>query len=571
MNALHLTNYLIKMYTMKNLRTYLLVVLAAAFLMSCGGGVAPIVSTPVENIDALPLKAGALSDEELKTWAAADLLTDTIPGMSVDKAYAEIIKGKKGQTVIVGVIDSGIDIEHEDLKDVIWINKDEVPNNGKDDDKNGYVDDVHGWNFLGDVVAENMEFVRYMKKLGPKFEGKSESAISSVDRADYELYQKAKAEYAQKVAEANGVVARYEQILSQVTPAHQAMTKKLGKEDYTQKDLAGIANPNSTEQQQIGMLSQMLNFGSTVPDVIKQLNGGIDYYKGRLTTHFNLEEDFRSKLNDDPDDFSSKYYGNGDVDGPDPEKKDAQHGTHVAGIIAAKRGNGVGMNGVANNVQIMVVRAVPDGDEYDKDIALAIRYAADNGAKVINTSFGKYYSPHPEWVWDAIKYAAKKDVLIVNAAGNEGFDLDGIEVYPNDQQKTGPEVADNFITIGALNYDYGSEMVANFSNFGKSNVDVFAPGVKIWSTTPLNTYEFLQGTSMAAPAVAGVAAMIRSQYPSLSAKQVKQVLMNSGLSSKTPVILAGDESQKNNFGNISKSGKMVNMYNALIMASKMAR
>ncbi|NNM24062.1 MAG: S8 family serine peptidase [Flavobacteriaceae bacterium] len=571
MNALHLTNYLIKMYTMKNLRTYLLVVLAAAFLMSCGGGVAPIVSTPVENIDALPLKAGALSDEELKTWAAADLLTDTIPGMSVDKAYAEIIKGKKGQAVIVGVIDSGIDIEHEDLKDVIWINKDEVPNNGKDDDKNGYVDDVHGWNFLGDVVAENMEFVRYMKKLGPKFEGKSESAISSVDRADYELYQKAKAEYAQKVAEANGVVARYEQILSQVTPAHQAMTKKLGKEDYTQKDLAGIANPNSTEQQQIGMLSQMLNFGSTVPEVIKQLNGGIDYYKGRLTTHFNLEEDFRAKLNDDPDDFSSKYYGNGDVDGPDPEKKDAQHGTHVAGIIAAKRGNGVGMNGVANNVQIMVVRAVPDGDEYDKDIALAIRYAVDNGAKVINTSFGKYYSPHPEWVWDAIKYAAKKDVLIVNAAGNEGFDLDGIEVYPNDQQKTGPEVADNFITIGALNYDYGSEMVANFSNFGKSNVDVFAPGVKIWSTTPLNTYEFLQGTSMAAPAVAGVAAMIRSQYPSLSAKQVKQVLMNSGLSSKTPVILAGDESQKNNFGNISKSGKMVNMYNALIMASKMAR
>ncbi|MBT8255402.1 MAG: S8 family peptidase [Bacteroidia bacterium] len=571
MNALHLTNYLIKMYTMKNLRTYLLVVLAAAFLMSCGGGVAPIVSTPVENIDALPLKAGALSDEELKTWAAADLLTDTIPGMSVDKAYAEIIKGKKGQAVIVGVIDSGIDIEHEDLKDVIWINKDEVPNNGKDDDKNGYVDDVHGWNFLGDVVAENMEFVRYMKKLGPKFEGKSESAISSVDRADYELYQKAKAEYAQKVAEANGVVARYEQILSQVTPAHQAMTKKLGKEDYTQKDLAGIANPNSTEQQQIGMLSQMLNFGSTVPDVIKQLNGGIDYYKGRLTTHFNLEEDFRAKLNDDPDDFSSKYYGNGDVDGPDPEKKDAQHGTHVAGIIAAKRGNGVGMNGVANNVQIMVVRAVPDGDEYDKDIALAIRYAVDNGAKVINTSFGKYYSPHPEWVWGAIKYAAKKDVLIVNAAGNEGFDLDGIEVYPNDQQKTGPEVADNFITIGALNYDYGSEMVANFSNFGKSNVDVFAPGVKIWSTTPLNTYEFLQGTSMAAPAVAGVAAMIRSQYPSLSAKQVKQVLMNSGLSSKTPVILAGDESQKNNFGNISKSGKMVNMYNALIMASKMAR
>ncbi len=202
---------------------------------------------------------------------------------------------------------------------------------------------------------------------------------------------------------------------------------------------------------------------------------------------------------------------------------------------------------------------------------MAIRYAVDNGAKVINTSFGKYYSPHPEWVWDAIKYAADNDVLIVNAAGNEGFDLDGIQVYPNDQKGTGAEIGDTFITIGALNYDYGSEMVANFSNFGKSNVDVFAPGVKIWSTTPLNTYEYLQGTSMAAPAVAGVAAMIRSYYPGLSAKQVKQILMNSGLNSKTPVILGGDESNKDNFSNISKSGKMVNLYNALIMADKMSR
>ena len=229
------------------------------------------------------------------------------------------------------------------------------------------------------------------------------------------------------------------------------------------------------------------------------------------------------------------------------------------------------MNGVADNAEIMVVRAVPDGDEYDKDIALAIRYAVDNGAKVINTSFGKYYSPNPEWVWDAIKYAAKKDVLIVNAAGNEGFDLDGVQVYPMDQQGTGAEISDTFITVGALNLKYGSEMVANFSNYGKSNVDVFAPGVKIWSTTPLNTYEFLQGTSMAAPNVAGVAATIRSYYPKLKAKQVKQILMDSGIPSKTPVILAGDPSNTDNFSNISKSAKMVNMYNALIMADKMSR
>ena len=556
---------------MKFIKASLCTVAAAALLSGCTGGVAPIVSTPVENIDTLPLKAVPLTDSELKSWAAADLLTDTIPGMSVDRAYNEILKGRKGQKVIVGVIDSGVDIEHEDLKDVIWTNKGEVAGNGKDDDNNGYVDDIHGWNFLGNIVKENMEYVRYMKKLGPKFEGKTEASISAADRADFEIYQKAKAEYSKDIAEANGVVDRYNQILSQLEPAHKAMAKKLGKEDYSQKDLTAIQNPSADEQQQIGILSQMLNFGDSVPDVIEQIKGGVDYYKGRLSSHFNMETNFRKVLGDNPDTMDITNYGNNDVDGPDAKEEDAQHGTHVAGIIAAKRNNGIGMDGVASNAEIMVLRAVPDGDEYDKDIALAIRYAVDNGAKIINTSFGKYYSPHPEWVWDAIKYASDKDVLIVNAAGNEAYDLDTIQVYPNDQKGTGEEVGDTFITIGALNYDYGSEMVADFSNYGKSNVDVFAPGVKIYSTTPLNTYEYLQGTSMAAPAVAGVAATIRSYFPKLSAKQVKQILMNSGLTSKTPVILGGDESNQNNFSSITKSGKMVNLYNALIMADKMSR
>ncbi|MDC8005118.1 S8 family peptidase [Aureisphaera galaxeae] len=557
---------------MNFIKASLFTVATAALLSGCTGGVAPIVSTPIENIDTLPLKAQPLTDSQLKSWAAADLLTDTIPGMSVDKAYNEILKGRKGQKVIVGVIDSGVDIEHEDLKDVIWTNKDEIPGNGKDDDNNGYVDDIHGWNFLGDIIAENMEYVRYMKKLGPKFEGKTEASISATDRADFDIYKKAVAEYEKDVAEANGVVQQYTQILAQVKPAHEAMAKKFGKEDYTKEDLAGIQNPSADEQQQIGMLSQMLNFGDSIPEVIKEINGGIDYYKGRLTTHFNMETNFREAIGDNPDDLDDKKgYGNNDVDGPDPKEEDALHGTHVAGIIAAKRNNGIGMNGVADNAEIMVIRAVPDGDEYDKDIALAIRYAVDNGAKVINTSFGKYYSPHPEWVWDAIKYASKKDVLIVNAAGNEAYDLDTIQVFPNDQKGTGEEIGDTFITIGALNYDYGSEMVANFSNYGVSNVDAFAPGVKIYSTTPLNEYEYLQGTSMAAPAVAGVAATIRSYFPKLSAKQVKQILMNSGLTSKTPVILGGDASKQSNFNTISNSGKMVNLYNALIMADKMSR
>ncbi len=552
-------------------KTSLLLAFSAIILASCGTNVSPIVSTPIKNVDTLSLKITPLSGDEYKTWGAANLLSDTIPGMSVEKAYTEILNSRKGEMVIVAVIDSGVDIEHEDLKNVIWVNKNEIPGNGIDDDKNGYIDDIHGWNFLGDIIAENMEFVRYIKKLGPKFDGKTESSISATDRADFAIYQKAKAEYEKEYQEALANKSRYQEILKNVKPAHRAMVKKFGKENYTAKDLSEIKNPTPDEQQQIGLLTQMLSFSDSVPELIEQLTGGIDYFSGRLDTHFNLDKDFRKVLGDNADDYSSKFYGNNDVDGPDPKKEDAKHGTHVSGIIAAQRNNGIGMNGVAKNVQIMVVRAVPDGDEYDKDIAFAIRYAVDNGAKVINTSFGKYYSPHPEWVHGAIKYAASKDVLIVNASGNEGLNLDTVDVYPNDQSKTGPEISDNVLTVGALNYKYGSEMVASFSNYGKSNVDVFAPGVKIWSTTPLNTYEYLQGTSMAAPAVAGIAATIRSQFPTLSAKQVKQIIIDSGLTSNSPVILGGDASNTDSFTNISKSGKMVNMYNALIMADKLSR
>jgi subtilisin family serine protease len=544
---------------------------AAFVLTSCGSSVAPIVSTPIENIDNIPLKTAPLNDAQYERWGAADLVADTIPGMSVDRAYNEILKNRKGETVIVGVIDSGVDIEHEDLKNVIWTNEDEIPGNNIDDDNNGYVDDIHGWNFLGDIVAENMEYVRYLKKLGPKYEGKPETSISAADREEYALYKKAKAEYEKEYQQAMAQKQQYEQILQQVKPAHEAMTQKFGKEDYTAEELAAIENPSATEQQQIAMLTQMLNFGDSVPEVLKELKGGIDYFGARLDSHFNVEKDFRGVLGDDPNDITDTGYGNNDVDGPDVKKEDARHGTHVAGIIAGERTNEIGIDGVAQNVEIMVLRAVPDGDEYDKDIALAIRYAADNGAKVINTSFGKYYSPHPEWVRDAITYAAAQDVLIVNAAGNEGIDLDTTEVYPNDQTLTGPEYTNNVLTVGALSYKYGEEMVAPFSNYGISNVDVFAPGVKIWATTPLNTYEFLQGTSMAAPAVAGVAATIRSLYPGLSAPQVKQIIMDSGLASNSTVVLGGDPSNTEKFGAISKSGKMVNLYNALIMADRMAR
>ncbi|QQX77643.1 MULTISPECIES: S8 family peptidase [Aequorivita] len=555
---------------MKLFKITLFAVALSTALASCGSG-APIVATPIQNIDSNPLKITPLTDEQLKHWPAMDLVKDTVPGMSVDKAYSEIIKKRKGETVIVGVIDSGVDIDHEDLKSVVWTNPDEIAGNGIDDDKNGFIDDIHGWNFLGNITDENMEYVRIIRKFKPKFEGKSEASISAADRKDFAIYQKAKAEYEKESSEVTANKLRYEQILSQLKPTHEAMAKKLGKADYTKEDLAAINNPSPQEQQQIAMLTQMLNFADSVPEVLEELEGGIEYFSGRLDNNFNMTKDFRGVLGDNPEDFADNIYGDNNVAGPDPTKENVKHGTHVAGIIAAERNNGIGMDGVANNVKIMAIRAVPDGDEYDKDIALAIRYAVDNGAKVLNTSFGKYYSPQADWVYDAIKYAASKDVLIVNAAGNDGFDLDTVNVYPNDQFDNGSEMANSFLTVGALNYEYGSEMVANFSNYGKTNVDVFAPGVKIWATTPLNTYEFLQGTSMAAPEVAGVAAMIRSYYPKLSAAQVKQILMDSGLSINTQVVLGGEASNTEPFSNISKSGKIVNMYNALIMADKMSQ
>ena len=550
----------------------LLPVVVAGVLAGCSSSAPMIVSTPVENIDNIPLKVVDLNDDQLKNWSAADLETDTIPGMSVDKAYAEIIKNNKPSPVIVAVIDSGVDIDHEDLKNVIWTNPKEIPGNGKDDDKNGYIDDVHGWNFLGDAVAENMEYVRIYNRYRSKYENKAESSISASDKAEYQLYKRAKAEFDKEIAETKSSIQQYTQIKQTIEQAHASATEALGTPDYTKEEIADWKPQAQELQQAKNIISQIqYNVDENIPKALEQLDEALDYYNERLDVHFKLDLNGREIVGDDPYDITDTDYGNNEVTGPDPKKEDLKHGTHVAGIIAAQRNNGIGIDGVANNAQIMVLRTVPDGDEYDKDVALAIRYAVDNGAKVINTSFGKYFSQNPEWVMDALEYAAKKDVLIVNAAGNESLDLDTNMVYPNDQEPGSPqEISDSFLVVGSLNYEYGADLVSTFSNYGKTNVDVFAPGTKIWSTVPNNEYEFLQGTSMASPAVAGVATLIRGYYPKLSAAQVKQIIMDSGLSTKSTVIIGGDVNKKSAFGELSTSGKMVNLYNALILASQVA-
>lgn len=524
-------------------KPYVYVVLSLA-LVSCGPA-ASVVSTPVENIDKMPLKMTPLKENDLKRWSHLDLTKDTVPGMSVDLAY-NFLKGKKGQKVTVGIVDSGVDINHEDLKAVIWTNPKEIAGNKIDDDKNGYVDDIHGWNFLGDAVHEQLELTRIVKK-GP----------GTPD------YDKAKADLDKQIKEVSAQKPQLDMILS----AEKAIKDHLKKDNFTLEEVKKIETTDQKLLQAKMMFSQILA-NTTKAEFDKEIEEYKDYVYGQLNYNLNVDFDGRKVVGDNPDNLSDKKYGNNNVVGPEP--KEAKHGTHVAGIVAQVRGNKKGGDGIANNVQIMGVRAVPNGDEYDKDIALGIRYAVDNGAKVINGSFGKYYSPHKEWVQDAIKYAASKDVLVIFAAGNDSKDVDTENKYPNDSYDGAPEVSDNVLIVGALNYEYGTKLVANFSNYGQKNVDVFAPGVKIYATTPLNNYEYLQGTSMASPNVAGVAALIRSYYPNLKASEVKQLLINSG-TSLTNTILVGEDQHKANFKEISKSGKIVNALNALIMADRMSK
>ncbi len=540
--------------------------ISAAFLLTACGSTA-LVSTPIENIDAIPLKLAPLTEAQKKDWGHLDLVADTIPGMSVNRAYTDIIKNKKGHQVIVAVLDSGMDLDHEDLKDVLWTNTKEIPNNNIDDDNNGYVDDIHGYNFLGESYNEQLEVARILRlKIGDAaYQAKAK------ERFDEDV---AKAKQRQDITKQNK--EQSEKIMEVIQDADAAAKKELNKETYTAHDLATIKSEDPMLNQFVNILTQLLASENTISEIKDEINSDIErfsegnkYYTEQLEYNLNIDFDGRTVVGDNPYDINDIGYGNGD---PRNRVEDEAHATHVAGIIAAVRNNGIGMNGVANNVAIMSVRAVPNGDEYDKDIALGIRYAVDNGAKIINGSFGKAFSPNAQWVYDAIKYAASKDVLFVHAAGNDALNLDDPKNsnFPNDQVNNGPEISDNVITVGAIDENYGSEMVTSFSNYGAINVDIFAPGQDIYSTVPDSKYKYFNGTSMAAPAVAGLAALIRSQYPKLTAPEVKHIIMESGLSIKTPVILGGDNSKTATLKEISKSGKIANVYNALILADQVS-
>ena len=494
-------------------------------------------------------------------WQNLDLQTDSTFGISTEKAYKELLKGKKSTPVVVGVLDGGVDILHEDLKSVLWVNKKEKAGNGKDDDKNGYIDDVHGWNFLSSVNYETLELTRLVRRDNARFAGKDSSTVSAAELPAFRAYQANKAELEKELAEAKVGIQRFEAIKTAI----DNVVKKIGKEKPTLEDFQQFTPSDDMEANVKRIMLQQLKNSTFEEFYNTQVLPGYDHFKSQIDYNLNIDYNPRTVVGDDPNNAKERFYGNNDVAGPD-----AKHGSHVAGIIGADRVNDLGILGVADNVLIMGVRNVPNGDERDKDVANAIRYAVDNGAKVINMSFGKSYSWDKKIVDDAVKYAVKKDVLLVHAAGNDNKNLEVESNYPNPQYEDGG-VASSWITVGASGWSNDGTIKASFSNYGKTTVDVFAPGVNINSTVPGSKYAKFNGTSMASPVVAGLAALIRSYYPKLKANEVKDIIMKSVVKVDQTVTIADDDDTTGKevpFSDLCVTGGIVNAYNALKLASE---
>lgn len=494
-------------------------------------------------------------------------------GMGTEKAYKKV-KKKDSKTVVVAVIDSGIDVEHEDLQGQIWVNPGEIAGNGIDDDKNGYIDDIHGWNFLGSTSGENqdgarLELTRIYAQLKPKYEDVESKDVSSDDRKEYELFKEVEKTYLEDRAEYEAALAGTIQFRDQMLPMIPTIVgNAMGNTEYTLKELEKW-EPEEDQMKQLKEVAIQLKSGKLSAS---DLDAAVEQYESFINYYYNADYDDRQYVGDDPHDFSDLDFGNNDVEGPD-----ALHGTHVGGIIGAVRGNDLGGDGVATNVKLMSLRAVPNGDEQDKDVAMAIRYAVDNGADIINGSFGKAYSMHQKEVYDAIIYAQDNDVLFIHAAGNDHKDVDVEPNFPAVMYDFQTEPFTHVLTIGASSRFKKGRLAANFSNYGEKSVDVFAPGAEIYNTLPDNKYKELQGTSMAAPMVAGAAAFIKSYYPELTMAQVKDILLKSARDySDTEQTMPGMQQPKDSeveekkveFGTLSVTGAVIYLPEAVKMAEE---
>jgi cell wall-associated protease len=469
-------------------------------------------------------------------WQNMDLKTDSVFGISTEKAYRELLAHKKHHTVIVGVVDSGVDTTHEDLRGLV----------------------LRGWDFIGgprgDVWHENLECTRIVRDQGRYFDSLSTVGVPLADSAGYLEYTRALKDYNSASAEARervDVLTRFKILLDSV---------RQGVDSLTLPSLKAYRPRSNGERWVCGNLIRVLsNGGSVATFVAEALDGPLKHYQGKLDYYLNVNYQPRSVVGDDPNDALQSDYGNSDCQGPD-----ALHGTHVAGIIGALRHNRIGMDGVADDVRILPVRVVPDGDERDKDVANGIRWAVDHGARVINMSFGKAYARNKAEEDEAVRYAMAHDVLLVQAAGNEGEDLDSSYNIPNRVFLDG-SVAPNWIVVGASAFKDDTNLVAPFSNYGHLSVDVFAPGVSIYSCVPPSSYAVESGTSMAAPVVAGLAALIRSYYPKLTAVEVKDIILRSVV---LPGHLVRVGDRLRSLSDVCVTGGVVNAYEALKLAGE---
>ena len=517
----------------------------------------------------LSLNTFAQTPDLPKNWHTMDLKADGYYGISLNNAY-QFVKGKKSKTVVIATVDSGIDTAQKDLKSILWVNTKEIPGNGIDDDHNGYVDDIHGWNFLGGPggkcdYTETVEEVREYNRL----KGKYANATTATDgkEKEYAYWLKVKSTYEATVGKSSGEVSQISQYMNvlMVTSGYIKQALKLNADaTFSLADFGKIKNPSDTVSRSMAVWTPVFQEeGGDNSKILKELSE----YQAKVNNDIAPDLTSRKRIvGDDPDVQDGKPYGSNLLKFPD-----ASHGTGVAGLMGAIHGNGYGIDGVADNVRIIGIKAVPNGDEYDKDIANAIRYAVDNGAKVVNMSFGKKISPHKDWVDAAFKYAASKDVLLVQAAGNDGEDVDAKPQYPSDTFADGSSTdADNVINVGASSAVLGENLAATFSNYGKKNVDVFAPGVKVTSIDMDGEFNTADGTSFASPVTAGIAALILEYYPDLSAKQLKQVILESATPvTGTMVLKPGSKDVKVDFTTLSKTGGIVNAYKALQLASKL--
>lgn len=529
-------------------------------------------------VTACGLAIGAMAQAPDIDWYLTDPGRSGFNGINFEKLSDLLDEKGEAEPVIVAVLDSGIDIDHEDLKDNIWRNEDEIAGNGIDDDHNGYIDDIHGWNFLGgpdgrNVVGETLEITRLYAAYREYFKDKDIDDLSKKDQELYKTYLEYKEtvqserEKAQKALDELRLNEQY------LVEAMQAFEKKYPDQELTTKFIENF-DPGEDVQMQIvkQVFSAVQGYEMELTDMkslIRDVNAGYDEAARPLENkvYYRYNPDFNSReiIGDNYADQYERYYGNNDVVGGY-----ASHGTMVAGIIGAVRDNDIGINGIADNVRLMVLRVVPDGDEHDKDVANAIRYAVENGASVINMSFGKGQSWNKQVVDDAVRFAEKKDVLLVHAAGNDSYNNDLGKRYPSAEYEKhcflfGRKRAKNWIAVGALFWEPGKDAIASFSNYGKNSVDVFAPGVQIYSTAPGDAYDAASGTSMSAPVVTGVAALLRSHFPRLTAEQVREILIDSArdLPGKvrkpnSPVLTVLDE--------ISISGGALDAYRAYKLA-----